>query len=705
MKKTISAILSALTLTAAFADSAKPELFGGGEKSVCFVGDSITHHGFYPKQIALFYITHFPDREIEFKNAGFEGGSAGTTLDRFAYDVKTKNADVYTLMLGMNDIRMWNFSPKNMADKELHEANKKKHFDTYKKNMTELAKRLKAEGKLVLMSSSIYDDLGNPENPVAVLRNFEVVAIPQSQPNKFVNAELNRYGQWVKSLAAELDARFSDNFATTNEANKMIVGENPRSSAIGRNRVHPFDLGGFFTASAFIKAIEDKPLVYSVEINAATLGGKGVRAEIKNAKKTQSGIEFELVEHALPFPLTDATFAAANMPWCEFKDAQILKITGLPPKNTYALKIDGEVVDFFRSAQLEKGVNLALNALTPQAKQAREVERQVEIWRENTRITRDLFGTEFIMRVCEIGDVEARAAKARRKLADPKFSKSLVYSFKFYVENYKNAALFQKRADDAIKEAYRLAKPRAHKYELAEIPQASYAPANRQPAVFDAKTNTYRPADNSARAPFATVLCKSPEKLSTFAEKLAERGFTVAPLKTGDTFEDAVAALQKFVKTQNITSPIALVGVGEYCANSAVKIAAESAKPDAKSADGKPLGLPEISACAGVRGGYRMTSPRRFNKLFAMDVEKALAAEASFGKNMPPTLLLNAACDAEIPATESLYLARKARTAGANVQTKFFEETAGNLCNGNQAAASKAADCIADFFKQNIERK
>ena len=148
---------------------------------------------------------------------------------------------------------------------------------------------------------------------------------------------------------------------------------------------------------------------------------------------------------------------------------------------------------------------------------------------------------------------------------------------------------------------------------------------------------------------------------------------------------------------------MALVGIGEYCADYAVKMAAESAKRSAKSADGKPLGLPEISACAGVDGGYRTTSPRRFNKLFAMDVENALAAEASFGKNTPPTLLLNVAFNAEIPATESLYLARKARAAGANAQIGFLWGVAGNVCDEHSAGETAAR--IADFFKQNIERK
>ena len=71
-----------------------PKLFSDKEKSVCFVGDSITHHGYYPKHIALYYITRYPHLEKSFLNAGFEGGSANTTNLRFNADVASKKAQI-----------------------------------------------------------------------------------------------------------------------------------------------------------------------------------------------------------------------------------------------------------------------------------------------------------------------------------------------------------------------------------------------------------------------------------------------------------------------------------------------------------------------------------------------------------------------------------------------------------------------------------
>ena len=89
-----------------------PKLFSNGEKSICFVGDSITHHGYYPKHIALYYVTRYPYLQKDFLNAGFEGGSANTTNLRLKADIAPKNAQIHTVMLGMNDVRHGNFSKK-----------------------------------------------------------------------------------------------------------------------------------------------------------------------------------------------------------------------------------------------------------------------------------------------------------------------------------------------------------------------------------------------------------------------------------------------------------------------------------------------------------------------------------------------------------------------------------------------------------------
>ena len=184
--------ISAMALCAALAHiccaARQPALFGNGETSACFVGDSITHHGYYPKHIALYYITRYPNLQKKFFNAGFEGGSANTTNMRLSADIAPKNADIYTVMLGMNDVRHANFSEAALADKQKHEAKREENFSLFKTNMSKLVDSLQKMGKVVLMSSSIYDDRSDIIDPIAVMRNGEIIPISRTKPLRLVNA-------------------------------------------------------------------------------------------------------------------------------------------------------------------------------------------------------------------------------------------------------------------------------------------------------------------------------------------------------------------------------------------------------------------------------------------------------------------------------------------------------------------------------------
>ncbi len=449
----------------------EPKLFDGGEKSICFVGDSITHHGYYPKHIALYYITRYPTLQKNFLNAGFEGGSANTTNMRFEADVVSKKADIYTVMLGMNDVRHWNFTTKALADKKKHEETKAKNFDTYKKDMTKLVDNLQKNGKVVLLSSSIYDGISDVIDPIAVGRNGKIIPIKRAKGLLFVNDELNRYGQWCAQLAKERNLRFADHWRETNAANEKIVKENPHASAIGRNRVHPFDFGGLFTAYAFLKDIGETSVVSSVEIDVKSNKVKLANAKISNLIIGKDGtISFDLIENSLPYPFTKETITCPK--YCDFNkdlNTQLLKIKSLKPAK-YELIIDGTTVGFYESDKLANSVNLAENTLTPQAKQAREVEKQMEIWRERTQRVRDLFGTEFIMRVFDKNYTdEQKIATAKAKIQQKKIDKSTVESFEYYIANLKNKNAFQKQADDALQTAYKVTQPRVHKYELRPV--------------------------------------------------------------------------------------------------------------------------------------------------------------------------------------------------------------------------------------------
>ncbi len=449
-----------------------PKLFAEGEKSICFVGDSITHHGYYPKHIALYYITRYPNLKKVFLNAGYEGGSANTTNIRVEADVASKNADIYTVMLGMNDVRHWNFTKKALADKQKHEEVKAKNFDIYKRDMTKLVDSLQKRGKVVLLSSSIYDGISDVVEPIAVARNGKIIPIKREKGLEFVNDELNRYGQWCAQLAKERGLRFADHWRETNAANIKIVKENPHNSAIGKNRVHPFDLGGLFTAYAFLKDIGETSLVSAVKIDAKKKYVDTKNARISHLKIKHNGaMSFTLKENALPFPFTKETKSCPK--YCDFNkdlNVQSLAITSLPKYGIFALKIDGKSIGEFSAEQLASGMNLAELNNTPQADQARDVEKQIEIWRERTQRVRDLFGTEFIMRVFDQKYTpEQKAHIARAKIEQKKISQSTVESFEWYIENYKNKNTFQKQADLALEEAYKLAQPRSHKYELVPV--------------------------------------------------------------------------------------------------------------------------------------------------------------------------------------------------------------------------------------------
>ena len=71
--------------------------------TIVYLGDSITHGGTYHSFINLFYLTRFPNANINMVNAGVAGNQAFHAIDRFEDDVMIHHPNIIVLMLGMND--------------------------------------------------------------------------------------------------------------------------------------------------------------------------------------------------------------------------------------------------------------------------------------------------------------------------------------------------------------------------------------------------------------------------------------------------------------------------------------------------------------------------------------------------------------------------------------------------------------------------
>src|SRR5215204_804242 len=72
--------------------------------TVAFLGDSITAARGYTKIVEHYTLMRFPDRRVQFFNAGKGGDTATGAVQRLERDVFGRGATVVTVALGVNDI-------------------------------------------------------------------------------------------------------------------------------------------------------------------------------------------------------------------------------------------------------------------------------------------------------------------------------------------------------------------------------------------------------------------------------------------------------------------------------------------------------------------------------------------------------------------------------------------------------------------------
>src|SRR5687767_2210752 len=73
-------------------------------ETVAFLGDSITAARGYTRIVEHYTLMRFPERRVEFVNAGKGGDTATGAVQRLEHDVFSRGATVVTVALGVNDI-------------------------------------------------------------------------------------------------------------------------------------------------------------------------------------------------------------------------------------------------------------------------------------------------------------------------------------------------------------------------------------------------------------------------------------------------------------------------------------------------------------------------------------------------------------------------------------------------------------------------
>jgi lysophospholipase L1-like esterase len=331
------------------------------QNTYAFLGNSITHDGRYHSYFELFLLTRYPDVDFTFINAGVSGDQAGIALARLQDDVLIHNPDVVTVMFGMNDIGRNLYGRENLLLDSMV-AKQNQNIANYSANLDSLTRViLNSDAKLVLFTPSIYEQ--NAEN--------------LATPNFFgCNDALERCALIVKDINEKYGTYLVNQFAVMDSLNNLLQKENPDTTIVGPDRVHPQDLGHFIMASSIIRQLGYSPLVASVEIDISENKVVSTNARIDQFVIDDNMLRFNYKPGALPFPTQKFQDVAAFLDFNNSLNREMLIVSGLTA-GEYTLTIDSTEISIFDATALKEGINLS-NYVTPQQLYALEIAQLVE---------------------------------------------------------------------------------------------------------------------------------------------------------------------------------------------------------------------------------------------------------------------------------------------------------------------------------------
>ncbi|HEX3800179.1 MAG TPA: SGNH/GDSL hydrolase family protein [Verrucomicrobiae bacterium] len=213
--------------------AAEMAVIPAGVHRILFLGDSITYDGRYVSDIEAYFVTRYPDREMEFINVGLpsetvsglsEPGHAGGQFprpdlhERLARVLEQTKPDLVFACYGMNDGIYMKFDEQR--------------FQKFKDGMMWLHEEVtKAGAKIIHVTPPIYDGRGR---------------------NKDYNEVLNRYSAWLLAQRAAAGWDVVDVHGPMNHVFETHVAADPKFH-FAEDGIHPDSFGHWIMAQAILE--------------------------------------------------------------------------------------------------------------------------------------------------------------------------------------------------------------------------------------------------------------------------------------------------------------------------------------------------------------------------------------------------------------------------------------------------------------------
>jgi len=432
---------------------AQVPLFVAGDR-VCFIGDSITHSGYYSDDVLLFYATRFPKARFEVINCGISGDTAYGAVRRFEEDIAIHRPTVATIMLGMNDVRRDLHDETRTSQEDIEQRRQAMEF--HAKYMERLAGRLDALGcRIIFITPSIYD---------------QTAQLPEK--NHFgTNDSLAAFAELARGLASHHNGFVVDFNRAMARINAEAQAMDPSFTITGADRVHPGEPGQMVMTYLFLKAQGLPGIVAAVVVDAASGKSSGERCTLSDVVTGGNTVSFDCLAESLPFPIgRRAVPALALVPFMSDLNREPITITGLDP-GRYELLIDGETVLEASADELSRGVDLALNERTPQYRQAhkakaiRDHRHDVISWRLRTIRAVEHFMIN-LAKDLDRGDQAAVDAFVVKRLKSAKEEGRLYEAgqLETYQQWHPRLAELESRVAEATDALWKTCQPKVHHY-------------------------------------------------------------------------------------------------------------------------------------------------------------------------------------------------------------------------------------------------
>ena len=317
---------------------------------VGFIGDSITHAEYtdvnYVEFLYQYYLSCFPDRDIEFRNLGTASYTAQDVLESYDRDPAFQEINKAVILLGMN------------------EAIQEISTDVYISFMEKLITRLQADGlrgvDILVLAPTPYDQ--------TCALNYD----KNGRPYQTSDDRLSAYTEQLETRAEEWGVQYMDLHTPMKKMFMEVQKEDAKRTLTQGDCIHPGEFAHMIMAYEILK------WQGADEVSAEIIVPVELEDELQNVYRSDRGVRLTWKPKRLPaFASDEFLKLCVQIPSAETLGWEMVRVEGLLKTTDYEVALEDWGLGSFTGQELADGIDLADGDENPLKKTTKEIDEKI----------------------------------------------------------------------------------------------------------------------------------------------------------------------------------------------------------------------------------------------------------------------------------------------------------------------------------------